>query len=66
MSTVIQKIETFLSASDMKPTRFGIEAMGDPTLVFRLRKGADVRTRTAAKIEKFIADYWREHSKEVA
>ncbi|MBG6211713.1 hypothetical protein IWQ49_006404 [Labrenzia sp. EL_126] len=45
----------------MKATPFGREAVGDPSLVRRLRDGLDVYTGTADKIEAYIEEYWEKN-----
>ncbi|MCA1298013.1 hypothetical protein [Stappia indica] len=57
MSDIRESVEKFLRASGMSPTRFGREAASTKNLVKRLRDGGDVTTRTAAKIQDFIASY---------
>lgn len=52
----LQKIEAFLISSGMTPTRFGIEAVKDPNLVFKLRKQPprNCSLRTVERVEAFI------------
>jgi hypothetical protein len=38
----------------MRPTRFGLEAAGDPRLVFQLRRGRVVRPPMKGKIEAYL------------
>jgi len=54
MSTFI-RIERFLRATNMPETRFGRLAINDPRLVRDLRNGRELRRRTAARIERFLA-----------
>jgi len=56
---LLTDIERFLRTSGMDHTRFGKEALNDPSFVTRLRAGKDVRTGTVDRIRKFIADNCR-------
>ena len=51
---LLMRIEAFLRASGMPPTRFGREAVRDPRLVHDLRRGRSVGTRMAERILRFI------------
>jgi 2,4-dienoyl-CoA reductase-like NADH-dependent reductase (Old Yellow Enzyme family) len=53
MST-LRKIERFLRARNMPPTRFGRLAINDPRLVNDLRNGRELRARTAERVERFL------------
>lgn len=50
------EIETFLRRTNMAPSRFGRLAVGDPRLVHDLRRGRELRARTAARVQAFIAE----------
>ncbi|HEU4959942.1 MAG TPA: hypothetical protein VFT56_06000 [Sphingomonas sp.] len=50
-----RKIERFLRAAEIPPTKFGRMAINDPRLVFDLRRGRELRPRTVARIEAFLA-----------
>lgn len=56
IETVRKEIKSFLDESGMAPTTFGERAIGDRTLVIRLRKGSGLRADTIDKIRLFIAD----------
>lgn len=47
---LLSTIEHYLKASGTRPTRFGREAIGDPSLVSDLRRGREPRPRTIARI----------------
>lgn len=47
-------VEKFLIKSGMKPTTFGRNAAGDPSFVFRLRRGRDLRRKTREKVSQYI------------
>ena len=51
---LLRDVETFLRQTDVAPTRFGREAMGDPRFVFDLRNGRDPRPRTVAKVRAYL------------
>ena len=53
---LLEEIEAFLKETGMPPTVFGEEAVGDRALMISLRKGRDLKTATADKIHKFMAD----------
>lgn len=48
------EIETFLDKTGMAPSAFGYAAAGDPTLVFDLRDGRELRFATSQRIRSFI------------
>ena len=54
--SLIWKIECFLRASALPPTKFGRLAINDPRLIEDLRNGRQPRPDTIARIEAFIAD----------
>ena len=49
-----REVETFLERSDFKPTEFGRQAVGDPSLVLNLRRGRSPTLITADRILAFI------------
>ena len=51
---LLRDVEKFLRRSDVAPTRFGRDAMGDPRFVFDLRNGRDPRPRTVAKVRAYL------------
>ena len=53
--TLLDAVESFLSTSQVAPSRLGREAMGDPTFVRELRRGRLPRPITAAKVVAYIA-----------
>ena len=53
---LLREVENFLRNSDVPPTRFGREAMGDPRFVFDLRNGREPRPATVARIRQFLED----------
>jgi hypothetical protein len=48
------RIEQFIKARRMPPTRFGRDALGDPNLVFQLRDGRELKPNTAARLKAFL------------
>lgn len=50
------KVEAFLSQTGTPPTRFGKEAVGDPSFVFDLRRGREPGYRTARRVLDYIED----------
>jgi len=57
---LIWKIERFLRASGIPPTKFGRLAINDPRLIDDLRNGREPRAATVARIEAFIAHQERQ------
>ena len=51
---LLREVEKFLRQSEVAPTRFGREAVGDPRFVFDLRNGRDPRPRTVAKVRAYL------------
>ena len=47
-------VEAFLDRSGFKPTEFGRQAIGDPSLVLNLRRGRSPTLATADRILAFI------------
>lgn len=51
---VLREVEKFRRQSDVAPTRFGRDAMGDPRFVFDLRDGRDPRPSTVARVRAYL------------
>jgi len=51
---LLKDVEKFLRRSEVAPTRFGREAVGDPRFVFDLRNGRDPRPRTEARVRAYL------------
>ena len=51
---LLREVEKFLRRSDLAPTRFGREAVGDPRFVFDLRNGRDPRPTTVARVLAYL------------
>lgn len=47
---LLRRIERYLRASDMPPTRFGRETVRDPRFVFDLRSGREPRPETERRV----------------
>ncbi len=52
---LLLQVEKCLRATALTPTRFGRDAIGDPRLVFDLRRGREPRQRTADRIRAYIS-----------
>jgi len=48
-------IEKYLRRTDVPPTRFGREAVGDPRFVGDLRRGREPRATTVARVLAYLA-----------
>lgn len=53
---LLRRIERYLRAKRMSPTRFGREALGDPNLVQQLKDGRELRTATAQRVVDYLND----------
>ena len=53
---LLREVEKFLRHSEVAPTRFGREVVGDPRFVFDLRKGRDPRPRTVARVLAYMLE----------
>jgi hypothetical protein len=51
---LLREVEKFLRRSDIAPTRFGRDVVGDPRFVFDLRKGRDPRATTVARVLAYL------------
>ena len=49
-----RRIELYLRRTATAPARFGRDAAGDPRLVFDLRRGRELREKTAARIAAWL------------
>jgi len=47
-------IEGYLRRTGTKPTEFGRQALGDPSLVLNLRRGRSPRLKTVERVIDFI------------
>lgn len=54
---ILAAIDAFIARHEMPQSQFGIEAMGDPSFVMRLRAGGQLRSDTIDKVEEFMRDY---------
>lgn len=52
---ILSKVESFIKARRMAPTRFGREVAHDPRLVFDMRRGREPGAKLCRKIEAHIA-----------
>lgn len=51
---LLREVERFLRQTEVAPTRFGREAVGDPRFVFDLRNGRDPRPETVARVRAYL------------
>jgi hypothetical protein len=58
---LVDHINAFLRRSGMKPTRFGIEAMGEGNLFKSLQGGRSLSLKNANRIRDFIAAWDRDN-----
>ena len=50
------EVEAFLERTGTKPTEFGRQATGDPSLVLNLRRGRSPRLTTADRVLAYIRE----------
>lgn len=55
MTNLLFEVERCLRRRNIAASRFGREFAGDPRFVFDLRRGRELRPRTAARVLAFIA-----------
>lgn len=53
---LLARVDDFLDRSGMKPTRFGLDAMGEGGLVKSLREGRSLSLKNVHRILDFIAE----------
>ena len=51
---LLREVEKFLRRSDVAPTRFGRDVVGDPRFVFDLRNGRSPRPKTIARVRAYL------------
>ena len=56
MVHLLREVEKFLRSTDVAPTRFGRDVMGDPRFVFDLRNGREPRESTAERVRNFLRE----------
>lgn len=54
---LLDRIEKFITDHDMRPSRFGLDAMGDGALIPQLRAGRSLSLRNAERVVKFMDGY---------
>lgn len=60
--TLLAEIDAFLARTNMKPTRFGIDTLGDGGLVNGLRTGRSLTLKSANRVLAFMSEYRAEQS----
>ena len=54
--SLLHRINRYLDAANMPPTRFGRIAVNDPRLVQDLRRGRELGERVRARVEAMLAE----------
>lgn len=54
---LLGRIEAFLERAEMAPTRFGREAMREPSFIESLRNGRSLSLRNANRVLQFIDEH---------
>ncbi len=57
---LLARVERFLSRTGMKPSTFGMVAVGDPNFVYQLREGREPRRKTVQKVIDWMANPTKE------
>jgi 2,4-dienoyl-CoA reductase-like NADH-dependent reductase (Old Yellow Enzyme family) len=52
--TLIRDVERCLRDGGISAARFGREAVGDPRLVFDMRRGRELRPATAERVRAYV------------
>ena len=55
-TTFRNEVEAFLSRTSMKPGKFGLGALGDPSFVKKLRSGTSPRLTTVERVRRWMRD----------
>lgn len=56
-SELLEQIEGFIADTGMKPSRFGLDAMGDGALIQQLRGGRSLTLRNASRVIDFMKSF---------
>ena len=51
------RVRVFLGRTGLRPTTFGMKALGDPNLMHQIDGGRSLSLRTADRVLAFVADY---------
>lgn len=54
---LLEQIEQFLKKTEMAPSRFGLDAMGDGALVPQLKAGRSLSLKNAERVARFMSAY---------
>ena len=54
---LVAEIERFLKRTGMSPSRFSADAVGQRSLMIRLRRGEGVTLATVDRLRKFMREY---------
>ncbi|MFD1951354.1 hypothetical protein ACFSGX_11325 [Sphingomonas arantia] len=53
-ATLLSRVEAYLEATGVRPSRFGLDVMGDGGLVAQLRAGRSLSLKNAVKVMLYI------------
>lgn len=51
---LLRNVEKYLKTSNVAPTRFGRDVVGDPRFVFDLRNGREPRPATIQRVLRYL------------
>lgn len=51
---LLKEVEKYLRISDVSPSRFGRDVVGDPRFVHDLRRGREPRERTVNRVRAYL------------
>ncbi len=54
---ILTQIDAFCARHGLAETRFARMVLNDPSFVYRLRAGADIKRSTIVKVRKFMDSY---------
>lgn len=54
---ILAQIDAFCARHGMAESRFGRAALSDPSFVYRLRRGGDIKRRTILRVLAWMSSY---------
>ena len=56
LETFCAEVESYLKKTEVRPTAFGVAAVGDPSFVFDIREGRQPRLGMVDRVTTFIRE----------
>jgi hypothetical protein len=60
---LLREIEAFIAKHQIKPSRFGLDTMGDGALIPQLRSGRSLSLRNAIRVVRYMKQYGKNQDK---